>query len=430
MPKKVRKCIGTSRQKGKYKLWKQSQIFKFGEIAFLEKEAEKARLRRQIYREKFGKIKKPKLTPAELANVADVKRQKAAEKMRLKRQSEEHIFINSDQFGDTKISVADVRRRIAAERMRLKRQSEKNNFINSEQFEETKISLVDIKADKNSEQFEASKISVADVKRKIAAEKMRLKRQSEEKIISVADVKRQKAAEKKRLQRQSEEHIFISSDQNSDQYEETKISVAEVKRKKAAEKMRLKRQYLKDQGLSKLKCEICEKKITKVYIKKHMKVAHGKLNYEIEDKKHNYITENMEIPLENVNNDKIESGENLVSITDNQTIIQPTTKLVIKYEKDDICHSENVPNESNLYSKSAMEILNASMNLSKSEKSDVITEPTCRIIIKCEKEDNDYDIDYEIESIEKIDENNSKNDNIDPLYVEDYNEQNHVGFIN
>ena len=274
MPKKVRKCIGTSRQKGKYKLWKQSQILKFGEIAFLEKEAEKARLRRQIYREKFGKIKKPKLTPAERANVADVKRQKAAEKMRLKRQSEEHIFINSDQFGDTKISVADVRRRIAAERMRLKRQSEKNNLINSEQFEETKISLVDIKADKNSEQFEESKISVADIKRKIAAEKMRLKRQSEE------------------------------------------------KRKKAAEKMRLKRQ-----GLSKLKCEICEKKITKVYIKKHMKVAHGKLNYEIEDKKHNYITENMEILLENVNNDKIESGENLVSITDNQIIIQPTTNL-------------------------------------------------------------------------------------------------------
>ena len=398
MPKKVRKCIGTSRQKGKYKLWKQSQIFKFGEIAFLEKEAEKARLRRQIYREKFGKIKKPKLTPAERANVADVKRQKAAEKMRLKRQSEEHIFINSDQFGDTKISVADVRRRIAAERMRLKRQSEKNNLINSEQFEETKISLVDIKADKNSEQFEESKISVADIKRKIAAEKMRLKRQSEE-------------------------HIFINSDQNSDQFEETKISVADIKRKKAAEKMRLKR-------LSKLKCEICEKKITKVYIKKHMKVAHGKLNYEIEDKKHNYITENMEIPLENVNNDKIESGENLVSITDNQIIIQPTTKLVIKYEKDDIGHSEKVPNESNLYSKSAMEILNASMNLSKSEISDVITEPTCGIIIKCEKEDNDYDIEYEIESIEKIEENNSKNDNIDPLYVEDYNEQNHVGFIN
>ena len=259
MPKKARKCIGDNKHKSKYKLWKQSQLTKFGESAFREKEAERLRLRRQMYREKFGKIKKPKLTPAERAkryrakqehtfinsdqnseqfeesiiSLADVKRRKAAEKMRLKRQAEEHIFINSDQnsdqFEDTKISVADVRRRIAAEKRRLKRQSEKNIFINSEQFEETKNSVVDVKTDQNSDQFEETKISVADVKRKIAAEKMRLKRQSEENIIinsdqfeetiiSVADVKRKIAAEKMRLKRQSEEHIFINSDQNSDHF--------------------------------------------------------------------------------------------------------------------------------------------------------------------------------------------------------------------
>ena len=162
-----------------------------------------------------------------------------------------------------------------------------------------------------------------------------------------------------------------------------------------------------------------------------MKVAHGKLNYQIEDKKHNYMTENIEIPLGNVNNDKIDSGENLLSITDNRIIIEPTTELVIKYEKDDNDHSEKIPNQSPLYSESAMEILNTSLNLSNGiEKSDVIREPTCGIVIKCENEDNDYDFDDKIESGEKIGEHNSKNENIDPLYVEDYNEQDHEGFIN
>ena len=101
------------------------------------------------------------------------------------------------------------------------------------------------------------------------------------------------------------------------------------------------------EGIKDHKCETCGKEFgDSRNLQKHIKNVHeGQKDYTCYEKSHS-------------------GNENLIE----------NLEIKEEFNIDDIDNSEKVPNESNLYSQSAMEILHSSMNLStRIEKTDVNT---------------------------------------------------------